>query len=54
VASYSLSGEADADIEAIAQASLRQWGLARGEKYVLEPRVNPFNGWRRFQTLGAT
>lgn len=36
MASYTLSGEADADIEAIAEASLRQWGLVRAEKYILE------------------
>jgi toxin ParE1/3/4 len=35
VGSYTLSREADADIESIAEASLRQWGLARAEKYIL-------------------
>jgi toxin ParE1/3/4 len=35
VGSYTLSGEADADIENIAEASLRQWGLTRAEKYIL-------------------
>ena len=33
--SYTLSGEADSDIQNIAEASLRQWGLAQAEKYVL-------------------
>ena len=33
--SYTLSGEADIDIEDIAEASLQQWGLARAEKYIL-------------------
>ena len=33
--SYTLSGGADADIESIAQYSLREWGLARAEDYVL-------------------
>jgi toxin ParE1/3/4 len=32
---YTLSGEADADIEAIAEESVKQWGLARAEKYIL-------------------
>jgi toxin ParE1/3/4 len=36
VGSYILSGKADTDIETIAEASLRQWGLARAEKYILE------------------
>jgi toxin ParE1/3/4 len=35
VGSYTLSGEADADIENIAEDPLRQWGLAQAEKYVL-------------------
>jgi toxin ParE1/3/4 len=33
--SYTLSGKADADIEEIAEASLRQWGLIRAETYIL-------------------
>ncbi len=33
--SYTLSGEADADIEAIAQNSVQQWGIARAETYIL-------------------
>ena len=33
--SYTLSGEADADIETIAETSWRQWGLARAEEYLL-------------------
>ena len=32
---YALSGKADADIEAIAEGSLQQWGLTRAEKYIL-------------------
>ena len=32
---YTLSRKADADIEAIAEESLRQWGLTRAEKYIL-------------------
>lgn len=33
--SYTLSGEADADIETIAEASLQQWGLVAAEKHIL-------------------
>ncbi len=33
--SYALSGAADADIETIAESSVRQWGFARTEAYVL-------------------
>jgi toxin ParE1/3/4 len=33
--SYTLSGEADADIETISEASLQQWGLISAEKYIL-------------------
>jgi toxin ParE1/3/4 len=36
VGSYALSREADADIQHIAEISLRQWGLARAEKYILD------------------
>ena len=36
MASYVLSGQADADIEAIAEDSLTRWGLARAKTYVLE------------------
>jgi toxin ParE1/3/4 len=36
VGSYVLSGKADADIEAIAEASLQRWGLARAEAYILK------------------
>jgi toxin ParE1/3/4 len=36
VGSYALSGEADADIENIAEVSLQQWGLVRAERYILE------------------
>jgi len=35
VGSYVLSGKADSDIEAIAETSLRHWGLAQAEKYIL-------------------
>jgi toxin ParE1/3/4 len=35
VASYSLSVEADADIQDIAESSLQHWGLARAETYIL-------------------
>jgi toxin ParE1/3/4 len=35
VGNYTLSREADADIESIAEASLRQWGLTSAEKYIL-------------------
>ena len=35
MSSYTLSGEADADIEGIAQDSLQRWGLAHTEKYIL-------------------
>jgi toxin ParE1/3/4 len=30
-----LSGKADADIENIAESSLRQWGIAQAEEYIL-------------------
>lgn len=33
--SYTLSGAADADIEAIAKSSLEQWGVTRAERYIL-------------------
>jgi toxin ParE1/3/4 len=36
VGSYTLSREADADIQHIAEISSRQWGLARAEKYILD------------------
>ncbi len=35
MATYILSGEADIDIQDIAESSIQQWGLARAEKYVL-------------------
>ncbi len=35
MSNYTLSGEADADIENIAEASLQQWGLAQAERYIL-------------------
>lgn len=35
MASYVLSRKAAADVEAIAEYSLQQWGLARAERYVL-------------------
>ena len=34
--SYTLSGEADADIETIAESSLEQWGVAHAGAYILE------------------
>lgn len=33
--SYVLSRRADTDIEAIAETSLRHWGLARAEQYIM-------------------
>jgi toxin ParE1/3/4 len=33
--SYALSGKADSDILQIARDSVKQWGLARAEEYVL-------------------
>jgi toxin ParE1/3/4 len=35
VGSYALSNAADADVQAIAEGSVLQWGLARAEQYVL-------------------
>lgn len=35
MSSYALSKAADADIEAIARASVQQWGFTRSEAYVL-------------------
>lgn len=35
MSSYALSGEADADIQDIAENSLQHWGLARAETYIL-------------------
>lgn len=35
MSSYTLSGAADADIEAIAKESASRWGLARAEAYIL-------------------
>jgi toxin ParE1/3/4 len=33
--SYVLSGKADADVQSIAEESVKRWGLARAEKYIL-------------------
>ncbi len=33
--SYTLSGEADADVQSIAEESVKRWGLARAEKYIM-------------------
>jgi toxin ParE1/3/4 len=35
VGSYTLSAKADGEIENIATASMREWGLVRAEKYIL-------------------
>lgn len=35
MSSYTLSGAADADIEAISRDSIGRWGLARAEDYIL-------------------
>jgi toxin ParE1/3/4 len=34
VGNYTLSAKADADIEDIAETSVKQWGLVRAEKYL--------------------
>jgi toxin ParE1/3/4 len=33
--SYTLSGEADADVQSIAEEFVKRWGLARAEKYIM-------------------
>jgi|HubBroStandDraft_6_1064221.scaffolds.fasta_scaffold186605_1 plasmid stabilization system protein ParE len=33
--SYTLSGEADADVQSIAEESVKRWGLERADKYIL-------------------
>jgi toxin ParE1/3/4 len=33
--SYTLTHEADADVQSIAKESVKRWGLARAERYVL-------------------
>ena len=35
MANYSLSGEADTDIQTIAEDSINRWGLARAEAYIM-------------------
>ena len=34
MSNYALSGKADADVVAISEASVQQWGVARAEKYI--------------------
>ncbi|MFS3137654.1 type II toxin-antitoxin system RelE/ParE family toxin [Gluconacetobacter sacchari] len=34
--SYTLSGEADSDVQGIIALSIRNWGWARAERYILE------------------
>jgi len=51
VVNYTLSGEADADLQNIAETSLRQWGIARAEKYILGLH-EAFQRLAKFLTLG--
>jgi toxin ParE1/3/4 len=48
---YVLSEEADADILQILTASIRQWGLARSETYILDLHV-AFENLAAFPDIG--
>jgi toxin ParE1/3/4 len=48
---YALSEEADADILKILRASIRQWGLARSESYILDLHI-AFENLAAFPDIG--
>ena len=48
---YALSEDADADILQILTAAIRQWGLARSERYILELHI-AFENLAAFPGIG--
>jgi toxin ParE1/3/4 len=51
IGSYTLSRKADADVQDIAEESVKRWGLARAEQYILALH-EAFERLAKFPNLG--
>jgi plasmid stabilization system protein ParE len=53
IGSYTLSRKADADVQDIAEESVKRWGLARAEQYILALH-EAFERLAKFPNLDGT